>query len=111
MITVNNFFGHWLTDIDIRWYPDNMMILPTSNSVSIANYSNAEMKHLPIKSVKKLLKTMLYYNIAVYNDDNIDRRSHDSTTDDDVWYLCLRTPLCQTYASSQGQCSIRPMTP
>ena len=70
MITVNNFFGHWLTDIDIRWYPDNMMILPTSNSVSIANYSNAEMKHLPIKSVKKLLKTMLYYNIAVYNDDN-----------------------------------------
>ena len=61
-----------------------MMILPTSNSVSIANYSNAEMKHLPIKSVKKLLKTMLYYNIAVYNDDNIDTRSHDSTTDDDV---------------------------
>ena len=61
-----------------------MMILLTSNSVSIANYSNPEMKHLPIKSVKKLLKTMLYYNIAVvYNDDNIDRRSHDSTTDAD----------------------------
>ena len=84
MITVNNFFGHWFTDIDIRWYPDDMMILLTSNSVSIANYSNAEMKHLPIKSVKKLLKTMLYYNIAVvYNDDNIDRRSHDSTTNAD----------------------------
>ena len=60
-----------------------MMILLTSNSVSIANYSNAEMKHLPIKSVKKLLKTMLYYNIAVVYNDNIDRRSHDSTTNAD----------------------------
>ena len=23
MITVNNFFGHWFTDIDIRRFPDN----------------------------------------------------------------------------------------
>ena len=59
MMTVNNFFGHWFTDIDIRRYPDDMMILPTNNSVSIANYSNAQMKHLPAKLVKKLLKTML----------------------------------------------------
>ena len=27
MITVNNFFWHWFTDIDIRCYPDDMMIL------------------------------------------------------------------------------------
>ena len=32
MITVNNYFGHWFTDIDIRRYPDDMMILPTNNS-------------------------------------------------------------------------------
>ena len=84
MITVNNFFGHWFTDIDVRRYPDDMMILPTSNSVSIANYSNAQMKHLPAKSVKELLKTMLYSNIAVvYNEDNIDRRSNNSATDAD----------------------------
>ena len=84
MITVNNFFGHWFTDIDVRRYPDDMMILPNSNSVSIANYSNAQMKHLPAKSVKELLKTMLYSNIAVvYNEDNIDRRSNNSATDAD----------------------------
>ena len=41
MTTVNNFFGHWFTNIDIRRYPDDMNILPTNNSVSIANYSNA----------------------------------------------------------------------
>ena len=35
MITVNNFFGHWLTDIDIRRYPDDTRILPTNNNVDI----------------------------------------------------------------------------
>ena len=35
MITVNNFFGRWFTDIDIRQYPDDMRLLPTNNSVDI----------------------------------------------------------------------------
>ena len=64
-----------------------MVILPTNNSVSIANYSNAQMKHLPAKSVDKLMKTMLYYNKPVYldddDDDDDDRRSHNSATDND----------------------------
>ena len=48
MISVNNFFGHWFTDIDIRRYPDDMMILPTNNNgVDICQYSNAQMKYLP----------------------------------------------------------------
>ena len=58
-----------------------MVILPTNNSVSIANYSNAQMKHLPAKSVDKLMKTMLYYNKPIYLDDDDDRRSHNSATD------------------------------
>ena len=53
MITVNNFFGHWLTDVDIRRYPDDMNILLTNFSVDIYNYSNTKMKYLPEKSVKK----------------------------------------------------------
>ena len=83
MITVNNFFGHWFTDIDMRRYPDDMMILPTNNSVSIANYSNAQMKYLPAKSVQKLMKTMLYYNKPVYLKKDTDRRSQNSATDHD----------------------------
>ena len=80
MMTINNVFGHWFTDIDIRRYPNDMLILPTNNSVSIANYSNAQMKHLPEKSIKKLAKTMSYSNKAVYLDDNDNRRSHNSAT-------------------------------
>ena len=66
MITVNNFLGHWFTDIDIRRFPDDMNVIPTNNSVSIANYSNAQMKYWPKKSVKELLKNMLYFNKPVY---------------------------------------------
>ena len=81
MITVNNFFGHWFTDIDIRRYPDDMNILPTNNSVNIANYSNAQMKYLPEKSVKIFLKNMLYSNKPVYLDADGTRRAN--STDDD----------------------------
>ena len=62
MIIVNNFLRHWFTDIDIRRYPDDMRVLPTNNSVDVYPYSNAQMKYLPEKSVKKLLKTMPYPN-------------------------------------------------
>ena len=79
MMTVNNFFRHLFTDIDIRRYPDHMMILPTNNSVDIYQYSNAQMKHLPEKSEKKLLKTMLYSNKPVYLAANTDRRPNNDT--------------------------------
>ena len=78
MVTVNNFFGHWFTDIDLRRYPDDMNVLPTNNSVSIANSSNAQMKYLPDKSVKKFLKTMLYPNKPVYLTGENTRRPNNN---------------------------------
>ena len=81
MMTVNNFFGHWFTDIDIRRYPDDMRILPTNNSIDIYQYSNAQMKYLPEKSVKKLLKIMLYSNKPIYLDKDADRRSYNNNDD------------------------------
>ena len=82
MITVNNFFGHWFTDLDIRRYPDDMRVLPKNNSVNVNQYSNVEMKYSPEKSVKKLLKTMLYSNKPVYIAVNTDRRPNNNTDDD-----------------------------
>ena len=80
MTTVNNFFGHWFTNIDIRRYPDDKNILPTNNSVSIANYSDAQLKYLPDKSLKKLAKTLLYSNKPVYITNDNARRLNSSTT-------------------------------
>ena len=82
MITVNTFLGHLFSEIDIRRYPDNMRILPTNNSVDVYQYSNVQMKYLPEKSVKKLLKTMLYSNKPVYIAVNTDRRPNNNTDDD-----------------------------
>ena len=82
MIAVNNFFGNWFTDIDIRRYPGDMRILPTNNSVDVYQYSNAQMKYLPEKSAKKLFKTMFYSNKPVYLAANTDRRPSNDTDDD-----------------------------
>ena len=95
MKTVTNFFGHWCTDIDIRRYPDDMMILPTHNSVDIYKYFNAQMKYLPEKSVKKLLKTMLYSNKPVYLAKITDRRSYNDNDDN------KRSDLNLTYRIAQ----------
>ena len=78
MTTVNNLFGHWFTNIDVRRYPDDVNILPTNNSVSIDNCSNAQMEYLPEESVKKLLKTMLYCNKPVYLDGDTRRTNNDA---------------------------------
>ena len=79
MMTVNNFFGNWFTDIDIRRYPDDMIILQKNNSVDIYQYSNAQIKYG--KSVKKLLKTMFYSNKPVYLAANTDRRPNNDNGD------------------------------
>ena len=80
-MTVNNFFGNWFTDNDIRRYPDDKRILPTNNSLDIYQYSNAQLKYLPEKSVKTLLKTMLYSNKPVYLDADVDRRPNNNDDD------------------------------
>ena len=59
-------------------------ILPTNNGIDIYQYSNAQLKYLPEKSVKTLLKMMLYSNKPVYLDKDVDRRPNNSDDDDSV---------------------------
>ena len=79
-MVVNNFFGHWFTDIDIRRYPDDTRILPTSNSVDIYQYSNAQ-RYLLEKSVITILKTMSHSNKPVDLDKDVDRRPNNNDDD------------------------------
>ena len=58
-----------------------MRILPTNNSVDIYQYSNVQMKYLPEKSAKKVLKTMLYSNKPVYLEKDADRRPNNEKSD------------------------------
>ena len=47
LITVNNFFAHWIKEIDIRKLGDDTPILPMTNTVEIYKYSDALLKHMP----------------------------------------------------------------
>ena len=76
-LTVNNFFRHWFTDIDIRCYPDDMRKLPTNNNVDIYQSSNAQLKYLPKKAALAFLKTFLYCNKPGYLGTDVDRRPNN----------------------------------
>ena len=68
------------TGIDIKRYPDDVKILPTDKTISIYDYANAQLKYLPKDSIKKLRKSFLYSNLAVYLDADTDRHDNNSGT-------------------------------
>ena len=80
LMPVNNFFCRWITDIDIKRYPDDIRILPNDKILSIYDYANAQLKYLPKNAVKKVRKPFLYSNLAVYLPPNIDRRPNNAAT-------------------------------
>ena len=80
LVTVNNFFAHWLKEIDIKRYPDDVRILPTNNTVSISDYSGKILKHMPAKALDTIKETLLYDKTKVVLTGNRDRRSNNSAT-------------------------------
>ena len=44
MITVNTFSARWITDIDIRRYPDNTRSWPTNNNVDVCQFAASQLK-------------------------------------------------------------------
>ena len=45
-ITFNNFFAHWIKEIDIKRLGADFPVLPTTNTVDIYKYSDAMLKHV-----------------------------------------------------------------
>ena len=60
MITVNNFFAHWIKEIDIKKLGDDQPILPTINTVEIYKYSDQILKHLPSNDLEMIENDLLY---------------------------------------------------
>ena len=48
VITVNNFFAHWIKEIDIKRYDDDVPILPLTNTVIIYQYSDEILKLIDV---------------------------------------------------------------
>ena len=75
-----------MRDIDIRWYPDDTWILQTNNNIDVYQYSASQVKYLSVVE-----KTFLYSREPVYLNEDVDRRSNNSTdatkrTDDNLDY-------------------------
>ena len=65
MITVNICFVHWVKEISIKRYGDNLAILPLNNVTEIYRYPEAMLKHLPEKPLETFQKELLYSNEKV----------------------------------------------
>ena len=92
LMTVNNFFAHWIKEIDIKKLGDDQPILPTINTVEIYKYSDQILKHLPKDSLKLIEKDLLFSKKKVKLPAGEDRRKNhtaeggdaDERTDDNL---------------------------
>ena len=95
MITVNTFFARWITDIDIRRYPDNTRILPTNNNVDVCQFAAFHLKYLPKDSVKTIMKQLLYSNKPVYLAEGTDRRPNNDDSVDKCSDVNIKDGIAQ----------------
>ena len=77
MAPVNNLFAHWVKEIDITKNETNKQLIPTSTPQEIDQYSDAMLKHLPAKNLKKLRKHFLFSKKEVIYTAGVDRRPHN----------------------------------
>ena len=92
LITVNNFFAHWIKEIDIKKLGDDQPILPTINTVEIYKYSDQILKHMRKNSLKLIEKDLLFSKKKVKLPTGEDRRKKfiaaggdaDERTDDNL---------------------------
>ena len=60
MIPVNNFFTHWVKDLNIKRYGDDIAVLPINKTLDIYRYSESMLKHLPDDVLKTFQGDLLY---------------------------------------------------
>ena len=63
LMTLNNFFVHFVKEINIRRYGNNVRILPTNSTIRIYRYSNAMLKHMPHDALRAYDKAEHYYTL------------------------------------------------
>ena len=69
---MNNFLAHWIKQIGIKRYGDDMPILPLTNTVDIYRNSDELLKHMPKDALKTIENDLLYSKnkVAIYGSDN-----------------------------------------
>ena len=98
MITVNNFFAHWIKEISTTKYGSEKELPPTFPLWEVYQYSDQILKHLPSDALKIIQKTLLYSKKPVYfaKVDNV-RKNYNSK---DLTYTGLNA--AEAFAKKQN---------
>ena len=59
MITVNNFFAHWVKEVSVTKYGSDKELPPTFSPWEVYQYSDSMNKHLSSDALKTIQKTLL----------------------------------------------------
>ena len=65
VITVNNFFAHWIKELDVKRYGNDIPILPLTYKVEIYKYSDVILKYMEGDALKAIQNDLLYSNKRV----------------------------------------------
>ena len=95
MIPVNNFFAHWIKDVTVKRYGEDITVLPISTTLDTYRYSESMLKHMPKDALATFQKELLYSRKKVIIRGNAantlnDRRNHiaaaanNSENDDNI---------------------------
>ena len=79
LITVNNFFAHWVKEISITKYGSDKKLPPTFSPWEIYQYSDQMLKHMPSNALKTIQKTHLFSKKPVYFANALyEQRNHNA---------------------------------
>ena len=95
MIPVNNFFAHWVKDVTVKRYGDDIAVLPISTTLDIYRYSESMLKQLRDDVLATFQHELLYSKKKViikgnaansYNDrrNPVAAAARNSNTDDNI---------------------------
>ena len=81
MISVNNFFAHWINDVTVKRYGDDIAVLPVNTTLDTYRYSESMLKHLPDNVLATFQNELLSRKKKVICKGNAansysDRRNH-----------------------------------
>ena len=81
MISVNNFFAHWIKDVTVKRYGDDIAVLPFNTTLDFYRYSESMLKHMPKEALATFQKELLYSKKRVSIKGNTantlnDRQNH-----------------------------------
>ena len=78
LVTVNNFFAHWIKEIGITKYGSDKELPPTFSPWEGYQYSDQMLKYLPSDSLKTIQKSHLLSKKPVYfASETYERRNHN----------------------------------